>query len=70
MEHIKLSEISKRDNNMMLLGNDDLLDLVEMDDLIFDDFKIDEHHLILVIYEILCEISSDEDLDDFDDEIL
>jgi hypothetical protein len=67
MKLIKFFEINKKDNNMICLESDDL---VVLDDEIFDDSKLDEQVLILVIYEILFEIFFDDDLvvlDEVDD---
>ncbi|OQB42170.1 MAG: hypothetical protein BWY04_00391 [candidate division CPR1 bacterium ADurb.Bin160] len=67
MKLIRYFEINKKDNNMICLESDDL---VVLDDEIFDDSKLDEQVLILVIYEILFEIFFDDDLvvlDEVDD---
>jgi hypothetical protein len=64
MKQIKLFEIRKKDNNMILIKKDDFDDLeglVECDEL--DDLVVvDELLLILVIYETLCDECFEDDL--------
>jgi hypothetical protein len=64
MKQIKSFETNRKDNNTIHLENDDLVVLDDDDfrDEILDDFRLDEQVLILVIFEILCEIFLDDDL--------
>jgi hypothetical protein len=63
MKQIKSFETNKKGNNMILLESDDLVVLDDdFRDEILDDSRLDEQVLILVIFEILCEIFLDDDL--------